>query len=84
MAHAYLGGVRGSFNQPGWDIRTDAGERVQVKGIWRTRDTRGSNTSVIRGRDYDSVVVVEFDKFFETAAGLSVSREVVLASLDST
>ncbi|MBB1030359.1 hypothetical protein G6027_05555 [Dietzia sp. SLG310A2-38A2] len=77
VAHAYLGGVRGSFSQAGWDIRTDVGERVQVKGIWRTTDRTRRNTSVIRDQNYDTVLIVEFDHFFEHARGYVVSREVV-------
>ena len=77
VAHAYLGGKRGSFSQPGWDILTDAGERVQVKGIWRTADRKRSNTSAIRDENYDSVLVIEFDDYFEQAIGLQMGREVV-------
>lgn len=77
VAHTYLGGERGSFSQAGWDIRTDVGERVQVKGIWRTTDRKRSNTSAIRDQNYDTVLIVEFDDFFEQAKGFMVSREVV-------
>lgn len=77
VAHAYLGGTRGSFIQTGWDIRMDSGERVQVKGIWRTSDRRRSNTSAIRDENYDSVLIIEFDDFFERAHGYRVERHVV-------
>lgn len=77
VAHAYLGGMRGSFSQAGWDIRTDSGERIQVKGIWRTSDRRRSNTSAIRDENYDSVLIIEFDDFFEQARGYKVDRHVV-------
>ena len=74
---AYLGGVRGSFSQAGWDVMTEAGERVQVKGIWRTADTKRTNTSAIRDQNYDSVLVIEFDEYFESAAGYRLSRDLV-------
>ena len=74
IAHAYLGGVRGSFTQAGWDIQTETGERVQVKALWRTANTKRTNAGTIRGHDYDSLLVVEFDQYFETAAGLLLSR----------
>ena len=77
VAHAYLGGVRGSFSQAGWDIRTDAGERVQVKGVWRTADRKRTNTSAIRDQNYDTVLIIELDHYFEHARGFMLSREVV-------
>lgn len=77
VAHTYLGGTRGSFSQAGWDICTDSGERVQVKGIWRTSDRRRSITSALRGENYDSVLIIEFDDFFEQAHGYKVERLVV-------
>ena len=30
---AHYGGERGGASQAGWDVRTPAGERIQVKGI---------------------------------------------------
>lgn len=77
VAHAYLGGTRGAFSQVGWDIKTEAGERVQVKAVWRTAHSQRRNTSAIRGSDYDQVLVIEFDEFFETATGLAFDRALV-------
>lgn len=77
VAHAYLGGTRGSFSQPGWDILTEAGERVQVKGIRHTADRNRLNTSAIRDENYDSVLIIEFDEYFERAAGSRIERRVV-------
>ena len=77
VGHSYLGGTRGSFSQAGWDIRTDAGERIQVKGIWRTSDRKRANTSAIRDQNYDAVLVIEFDDYFEHAKGYMLSRELV-------
>ena len=77
IAHAYLGGTRGSFTQAGWDIQTASGERVQVKALWRTSDTRRTNAGAIRDRNYDSLLVIEFDEHFETAVGLRLSRDLV-------
>lgn len=77
VAHAYLGGTRGSFSQAGWDIKTETGERVQVKAVWRTAHSKRRNTSPIRDSDYDSVLVIEFDEYFETATGLVFDRALV-------
>jgi hypothetical protein len=33
IVHESYGGERGSFNQAGWDLKTDAGERLQVKAM---------------------------------------------------
>lgn len=77
VAHSYLGGIRGSFSQAGWDVRTSDGLRVQVKGIWRTADTKRANTSALRGQDYDSVLVIEFDEYFESATALHMQRSLV-------
>ncbi|MBB0990175.1 hypothetical protein G6009_01585 [Dietzia sp. SLG510A3-30A2] len=77
VAHAYLGGTRGSFSQAGWDLLTDAGERVQVKGIWRTSDRKRTNTSAIRDENYDVVLIIEFDDYFERAMGYLLDRDLV-------
>jgi len=77
IVHAYYGGERGGFSQPGWDIKTPDGERIQVKAMRTTATTKRRNVSPIRDTDYDSVVVVVFDEDFQVLEGLKVSREVV-------
>lgn len=84
VGHAYLGGTRGSFSQAGWDVLTESGERVQIKGIWRTADTKRTNTSAIRDQSYDWVLVIEFDEYFESAAGFRLDRALVEELFDVT
>jgi hypothetical protein len=50
IAEAHLHGTRGSFSNKGWDLTTPDGERVQVKGLWRTSPTR-TKLSAIRDSD---------------------------------
>jgi hypothetical protein len=73
----HFGGERGSFSQAGWDVRTPAGEQIQVKAMRITATTKRRNLSPIRDRDYDSVVVVIFDEDFRVTEGLKFNRAVV-------
>ena len=73
----HFGGERGSFAQAGWDVKTSAGERIQVKAMRRTPTNKRRNVSPIRDRDYDSVVIVVFDEDFNVTEGLKFPREAV-------
>jgi alkylated DNA nucleotide flippase Atl1 len=73
----YYQGQRGSFSQAGWDVKTAAGERIQVKAMRQTPETKRRNLSPIRDREYDVVVVVVFDEDFVVTEGLRITREVV-------
>lgn len=73
----YYEGIRGSFSQPGWDVKTPGGERIQVKAIRSTPTTSRRNVSPIRDRAYDSVVIVVLDENFQVLEGLKLSRETV-------
>jgi hypothetical protein len=77
IVHAYYGGQRGSFVQTGWDVRTPAGELIQVKALRQTPGTKRRNVSPIRDSDYDSVVIVIFDEDFRVTEGLKLDRELV-------
>ncbi len=74
---AYYGGERGSFSQAGWDVRTPAGERIQVKSLRQTAAGKRRNLSPIRDADYDVVVIVLFDEDFRVTEGLRLARDVV-------
>jgi hypothetical protein len=76
----YYGGERGSFSQKAWDVRTEAGERLQVKAMRVTAAGRRSKLSPIRSTDYDAVVIVIFDEDFRVTEGLRVTREFVEAN----
>jgi hypothetical protein len=78
----HFGGERGSFSQAGWDVRTPAGERIQVKAMRITATTKRRNLSPIRDRDYDSVVVVILDEDFRVTEGLKFDRAVVEEHFD--
>lgn len=74
----HYAGERGSFNQAGWDVKTPAGERIQVKSLRRTATgPRRTRLSPIRDASYDAVVVVIFDEDFRVTEGLKLAREVV-------
>ena len=74
---AHYDGERGSFSQAGWDVKTAAGERIQVKALRETATGKRRNLSPIRDADYDAVVVVIFDEDFRVTEGLKLAREVV-------
>jgi hypothetical protein len=73
----HFAGTRGSFSQPGWDVLTPAGERIQVKAMRITATTKRRNLSPIRDSAYDSVVVVILDEDFQVTEGLQLDRAVV-------
>lgn len=73
----HYNGVRGSFAQAGWDVKTVDGERIQVKAIRQTASRRHSNVSPIRDREYDYVVIVVVDEDFVVTEGLRLSRKTV-------
>ena len=73
----YYQGQRGSFSQAGWDVKTATAERIQVKAMRQTSETKRRNLSPIRDREYDVVVVVVFDEDFVVTEGLRITREVV-------
>jgi hypothetical protein len=75
----HYGGERGSFIQRGWDVKTAADERIQVKAMRMTPGSKRRNFSPIRDADYDTVVLVIFDESFRPDEGLRMSRAVVEA-----
>jgi hypothetical protein len=77
IVHAYYGGERGSFSQVGWDVKTEAGDRIQVKAMRTTDTSKRRNISPIRDSEYDSVVIVIFDEDFRVIEGLKIPREAV-------
>jgi hypothetical protein len=71
-------GVRGTFAQAGWDVKTRAGERIQVKGTRHLGATLcGASLTPIRDSAYDAVVVVVLDEDFGVLEALKFPREVV-------
>lgn len=77
LVHEHFGGERGSFNQPGWDVRTPSGDRLQVKAMRRLPTGKRRNLSPIRDQNYDAVIAVIFNENFELECALRMSRELV-------
>lgn len=77
LVHEQFGGERGPFNQPGWDVRTPSGERLQVKAMRRLPTGKRRNLSPIRDQNYDAVIVVIFNEKFEVESAFRMSRELV-------
>ncbi len=74
----HYAGERAPFNQKNWDVRTEAGERIEVKGIRQLKGgSRRSNVSPIRGAGYDTAVVVLLDDDFKVTEGLRIPRATV-------
>jgi hypothetical protein len=78
QAH-YTGSVRGSFSEKGWDVKTAAGERIQVKSMRVVPGKKRTKLSPIRDGDYDTVVIVIFDEDFRVTEGLRMSRQTAEA-----
>lgn len=76
IVHGHYGGERANFSQAGWDVKTAAGERIQVKSMRTTPTTTRKNLSPIRDREYDSIVVVLFDEEFQVTDGLKLTRGI--------
>ncbi|MFI2837556.1 hypothetical protein [Mycolicibacterium sp. PDY-3] len=76
IVHAHFGGVRGTFVEKGWDVRTDDGIRIQVKGMRRTVDTRKKAGTVYDGA-YDALVIIVFGPKFELLAAYETTPSVV-------
>ncbi len=74
---SHFGGKRGSFSQPGWDVITPDGEKVQVKSLREVPGKRRTNFSPISDDDYDFVVLVIFDESFQVTRGLRLGRDLV-------
>ena len=77
VVHAHYGGTRGSLNQAGWDVLTQDGERLQVRGMRQTATNRRTRLGVIRGSNYDALVVVVLDEDYRVAEVLRLERETV-------
>jgi hypothetical protein len=76
VALRHFGGQRSGFSNTGFDLRTAAGELIQVKGLWKTTSSR-NKLSAIRDPSYDSVVAVVFNAAFTEADAYKASRAVV-------
>lgn len=76
IAEAHLHGTRGSFSNKGWDLTTPDGERVQVKGLWRTSPTR-TKLSAIRDSDYDWLMVIVFGPRFDLFGAFKAPRSFI-------
>lgn len=70
-------GVRGSFSEKGWDVKTPTGERLQVKSMRQVPGSERRNLSPIRDQDYEAVVIVIFDEDFNVTEGLRLDRATV-------
>jgi hypothetical protein len=78
VVHAHYGGERAGFSNAGWDVKTPAGERLEVKALRVAEGGKaGRGLSPIRQSDYDAVIVVVFNEDFEVTEGLRIPREVV-------
>jgi len=73
----YYQGERGTFSQAGWDVKTPAGELIQVKAMRQTGEDKRRNLSPIRDEDYHVVVVAVFNEDFLVTEGFRIPRKVV-------
>jgi hypothetical protein len=71
-------GTRASFSNPGWDVRTPDGERLEVKALRVTEAKSRSNLSPIPPTStYSAVIVVVFDEQLRVTEALRVPRKTV-------
>lgn len=77
LVAAHFGGERGSFSQASWDVRTLAGELLQVKALRRTGKRTRRNLSPVRSDDYTAVIVVIFTEDLRVEQAIRIPQAVV-------
>jgi hypothetical protein len=70
-------GERGSFSQASWDVKTRAGELLEVKALRRTGAKTRRNLSPVRSDGYNAVIIVIFTEDLRVDEAIRVPREVV-------
>jgi hypothetical protein len=73
----HYGGVRGSFSQASWDVRTPSGGLLQVKAMRRTGAKTRRNLSPVRSDGYDAVIVVFSTEDLRVEEVISIPKSVV-------
>jgi hypothetical protein len=63
-------------SNPGYDVVTKRGEKVQVKGL-RMTDPHRSTLSPVRSPDYDYLIAVRFERDFTLRDAWRFTRAVV-------
>jgi len=76
----HYNGRRAIATQAGWDVKTPAGEKLQVKAM-RNAGYQRTSLSAIRSQDYDAVVVVIFNEDFNLLSALYIPRAVIEANV---
>ncbi len=76
-------GQRGESTQKGWDVRTGQ-TRIQVKAMRQGGGYRRTTLGVIRGKDFDKVVVVVFPEDFsiDQIKAYEFSKQFVFSKMD--
>ena len=79
LVHQALGGELAPNSQPSWDVKTQAGELIQVKSRFVTDpQNRGERQlSPFRSWEFDAAVIVLFDDEFQIWRATSVPVDVV-------
>lgn len=76
----HFDGTRATFNNPGWDVATPDGQKIEVKSLRLTGIKPRTNLSPIpRNSEFTSLVIVVFDEELRVMESLLVPREVVLS-----
>lgn len=77
LVAVHFGGERGSFSQKSWDVRTPAGELLQVKALRRTGKRTRRNLSPVRSDSYTAVIVVIFTEDLRVEQAIRIPEAVV-------
>lgn len=77
LVAVHFDGERGSFSQASWDVRTPAGELLQVKALRRTGKKTRRNLSPVRSDAYTAVIVVIFTEDLRVEQAIRVPQPVV-------
>lgn len=77
LVRRHYGGFRGSYAQAGWDVLSDAGERIEVKAFQLRRESKRLPTLTVREGEFDALVVVLFDEGLVVRSAWHVPRETL-------
>lgn len=79
LVRKYFRGFRGSWDQAGWDVLSETGERLEVKAVRRRAGSNRLPTLVLHESDFDAIVAVVFDDALEVHEAWYLPRAAVLA-----
>ena len=78
LVRGHFRGFRGSYADAGWDVLSDAGERIEVKALQMRGASKRLPALPVRDGEFDAVVIVLFDEAHTVRDAWHVPREALL------